>query len=181
AVRGAAAPPGADCDAQIVPVVTGVIDEAFLAELAARYPGATGPDSDSTGAGASGGHADRRDAEAVDGASADAAEPVNPISDQTLARARRAAAGLSVADAVRLLSGPGGLAARRRGQLPGPAATTSLPLDIGAATDTIPVQIRRAVTRRDRGCRFSGCDRFAVRCHVHHLRPRAENGETSVT
>ena len=183
AVRGAAAPPGADCDAQIVPVVTGTIDEAFLAGLAARYPGGTGPDSDSARGGAYGGDlADRRDAEAIDGAGDDgAAEPVMPTSDETLARARRAAAGLSVASALRLLSGPGGLASRLRGQLAGPAGTISLPLDVGMATDTIPVQIRRAVTRRDRGCRFPGCDRSAVRCHVHHMRPRANGGETSVT
>src|SRR5215469_11904714 len=112
AVRGAAAPPGADCDAQIVPVVTGTIDEAFLAGLAARYPGAAGPGSDSARGGASGGDfADRAGAEVIDGAAGGdfAAGPVMPASDETLARARRAAAGLTVADAVRLLSGPGGL------------------------------------------------------------------------
>ena len=179
AVRGAAAPPGADCDAQIVPVVTGVIDEDVLADLAARYPGAAWPDSDSA---RGGDHADRADAEVIDGAAeGDGAGPDAAAGDQTLARARRAAAGLIVADALRLLSGPGGLASRLRGQLVGPAATVSLPLDIGAATDTIPVQVRRAVTRRDRGCRFPGCDRPAVRCHMHHLRPRADGGETSVT
>jgi hypothetical protein len=181
--RGAAAPPGAGCDAQIVPVVTGTIDEAFLAELAARYPGLAGPGSDSARGGAYGGdHADRADAEAIDRADDDlAAGPDAGAGDQTLQRARRAAAGLILADAVRLLSGPGGLASRLRGQLAGPAGSISLPLDVGAATDTIPVQIRRAVTRRDLHCRFPGCDRPPVRCHVHHLRPRAENGETSVT
>ena len=81
---------------------------------------------------------------------------------------------------MRLLSGPGGLASRLRGQLAGPAGSISLPLDIGAATDTIPVQIRRAVTRRDLHCRFPGCDQPPVRCHVHHLRPRADGGDTSV-
>jgi hypothetical protein len=36
------------------------------------------------------------------------------------------------------------------------AASVSLPLDIGAVTDTIPVHLRRAVTARDRHCRFPG-------------------------
>jgi hypothetical protein len=54
----------------------------------------------------------------------------------------------------RLLSGPGGLAAWLRARLaPGPAASVSLPLDIGTATDTIPAHLRRAVAVRDRGCR----------------------------
>jgi Domain of unknown function (DUF222) len=188
AARAAAAPPGADCDAQIVPVVTGMIDQDVLAELAARYPGATGPaDTDDSAdgltrqhAGASGGGADGLQAQAIDGHSDSG--PAGPAGDdETLARARRAAAGLTVADAVALLSGPGGLASRLRSRLAGPAGTISLPLDIGAATETIPVQLRRAVTRRDLHCRFPGCDQPPVRCHVHHLRPRADGGETSVT
>jgi hypothetical protein len=130
-------------------MVIGTIDNDVLADLAARYPGATHLSA--------------------------------PVGDETLARSRRAAAGLTVADAVRLLSGPGGLASRLRSQLPGSAGTISLPLDIGTATDTIPVQIRRAVSRRDLHCRFPGCDLPPVRCHIHHLRPRAEGGETGVT
>jgi Domain of unknown function (DUF222) len=148
AARGAAAPPGTDCDAQIVPVVTATIDQQILAALTARRLGLDEP-----GAGSA---------------------------TQTLQRARRAAAGLTIADAVRLLTGPAGLAARLRAQLPAPAGAISLPLDIGAATDTIPASIRRAVTRRDRHCRFPGCDAPAVRCHLHHLRPRSDRGETSL-
>jgi len=166
AARGTAAPPGADCDASIVPIVTGTIDEAFLARLAARFPGAARP-GDGAEAGTSA------------GAGADAGVDIR--GDDTLGRARRAAAGLTVAEAVRLLSGPGGLASRLRGQLACPAGSISLPLDVGAATDTIPVQIRRAVTRRDQHCRFPGCDLPPVRCHVHHLRPRADGGETAVS
>src|SRR5215469_12903503 len=166
AARGTAAPPGADCDASIVPVVTGTIDEAFLARLAARFPGAAGP-------------GDGAEAGTAAGTGADAGVDIR--GDDTLGRARRAAAGLTVAEAVRLLSGPGGLASRLRGQLACPAGSISLPLDVGAATDTIPVQIRRAVTRRDQHCRFPGCDLPPVRCHVHHLRPRAEGGETAVS
>jgi hypothetical protein len=71
-------------------------------------------------------------------------------------RAERAARRLITARAVALLSGPGGLAAYMRTRLPEDlAASVSLPLDIGAATDTIPVHLRRAVTVRDRHCRFA--------------------------
>jgi hypothetical protein len=177
-----AAPAGADCDAAVVPIVTGTIDPDVLADLAARYPGAAGSDSDSARAGAYGGdHEDRPDAEAIDGTvGSDAAGPDAPAGDQTLARARRAAGGLTIADALRLLSGPSGLASRLRGQLAGPAGTISLPLDVGAAAD-IPAQIRRAVIRRDQHCRFPGCDQPAIACHVHHLRRRADGGATSVT
>jgi len=173
-----AAPPGADCDAAIVPIVTGTIDPDVLADLAARYPGADGPDSDSA---RGGDHEDRLDTEAIDGAAgSDAAGPDALADDQTLARARRAAGGLTIADALRLLSGPSGLASRLRGQLAGPAGTISLPLDVGAAAD-IPAQIRRAVIRRDQHCRFPGCDQPAIACHVHHLRRRVDGGATSVT
>ena len=201
---GVPAPPGTDCDAQIVPIVTGTIDPDVLDDLAARYPGCqstdkaasdsaasdnSSPDSASTTAAHAGDDATAHGAAGTNGrpdtggvsGSADAigSGPGIDSAAQTLARARRAAAGLTVADALRLLSGPGGLASALRGQLTGPAATISLPLDIGTAIDTIPVQTRRAVTRRDHHCRFPGCDQPAVVCHVHHLRPRADGGETS--
>src|SRR5215472_3673938 len=83
AARGAAAPPGADCDAQIVPVVTGVIDEAFLAELAARFPGAARPHPTA---------ASRCGGTGLDGAdTGGSADPAVAVADETLARARRAA------------------------------------------------------------------------------------------
>jgi len=155
AARGPAAPPGTDCDAQIVPVVTGTVDPDVLGGLAAGY---LSPEADPR------------------------ADVGQDADGSTLGgSAGRAAAALTITDAVRLLSGPGGLASVLRGRLPGVVGSISLPLDIGAATDTIPVHIRRAVTRRDRGCRFPGCDAPAVRCHVHHVRPRADGGETSLT
>jgi Domain of unknown function (DUF222) len=203
AASGTPAPPGADCDAQIVPVVTATINPDVLADLAGRYLGTAASD-DSEAAGdpdarpRPGGSADRdaaapgqRDAQAAgqadpatpgqrDAQAAGQADPATPPSPQTPGRAHRAAAGLAIAGAIRLLSGPGGLASLLRSQLGGPAGTISLPLDIGTATDTIPVHIRRAVTSRDRHCRFPGCDAPVARCHVHHLRHRADGGETSV-
>lgn len=182
AAHGAVAPPGADCDAAIIPVVTGTIDPDVLASLADRYRGVTGPADSATGADLAAGSArDRSDAQdrTTAGGDAHGGEPVAVVSDETLRRARRAAAGLTTADALRLLSGPGGVASRLRGRLAGPAGTISLPLDVGAAAD-IPAQIRRAVTHRDRQCRFPGCDQPAMACHVHHLRRRADGGSTSV-
>ena len=69
-----------------------------------------------------------------------------------------------LAHAIGLLSGPGGLASLlRTGTLAGPAASVSLPLDLGTPTETIPPHLRRAVTARDRHCRFPGCDQPPAR------------------
>jgi hypothetical protein len=104
-----------------------------------------------------------------------------PPGPGTTAVAQQAAAQLAITRAVRILSGPGGLASwLRTSQLTGPAATISLPLDIGAATDTIPAHLRRAITRRDQHCRFPGCHQPPAACHVHHLIPRSEGGTTSL-
>ncbi len=84
---------------------------------------------------------------------------------------------LILQQAIRLLSGPGSLASRlRTGTLTGPAASISLPLDVGAATDTIPPHLRRAVTVRDQHCAFPGCQ--STHCQVHHVIPVAEGGPT---
>ncbi len=50
-------------------------------------------------------------------------------------------------------------------------------LDIGRRTRSIPPAIRRALDRRDGGCRFPGC---TARHHVdaHHIRHWADGGET---
>ncbi len=53
------------------------------------------------------------------------------------------------------------------------------PLNIGRKTRSIPPAIRRALKRRDGGCRFPGCTctRFV---DAHHIRHWADGGETSM-
>jgi hypothetical protein len=60
----------------------------------------------------------------------------------------------------------------------GPAASISLPLDVGVATDTIPAHLRRAVILRDVHCGFPGCT--DPNCQVHHIIPVSEGGTTSL-
>jgi len=49
-------------------------------------------------------------------------------------------------------------------------------LDVGRKTRTIPPAIRRALTTRDRRCRFPGCD--SRHCDAHHVRHWAAGGAT---
>jgi len=157
----ATAGPGDDCDAQIVPVVTGHVDPDVLDRLAAAL---------------------------LHGAPAQPATATQAASDQPggsdaarRARAEGAARRMILTAAADLLSGPAGLAAWLRTRLlPGTAASVSLPLDVGTATDTIPVHLRRAVAVRDRGCRFPGCDQPVAACQPHHIIPRAQGGPTSL-
>jgi hypothetical protein len=111
-------------------------------------------------------------------ASAAAAERTRsrPLSPQACQALRHAMTRL----AVDLVSGPSGIAAiLRQGLLDKPWNTPSLPLDIGYS-DTIPGHIRRAVQLRDRTCAWPHCDRPAAWCDVHHLRHKADGGETSL-
>jgi hypothetical protein len=111
-------------------------------------------------------------------AAGDTASPERtPLSAATRDRLRRALLGLA-ADA---LSGPGGLAARLRAALDGtPLTSVSLPLDIGAAAETIPAHLRRAATTRHPHCAFPGCDQPASVCDIHHIVPRSRGGPTSL-
>jgi hypothetical protein len=157
--------PGADCDASIVPVVTGHLDHQLLGQLAAellrRQPGQ--PGSGLAGQGGSG-------------------QGGPDAGSGRWLRAERAARQLIITRAVGLLSGPGGLAGYLRTRLPDDlVASVSLPLDIGAVTGTIPVHLRRAVTVRDRHCRFPGCTQPAAACQPHHIIPRSKGGPTSLT
>jgi 5-methylcytosine-specific restriction endonuclease McrA len=52
-------------------------------------------------------------------------------------------------------------------------------VEVGARTRTIPPALRRALTNRDRGCRFPGC---GVRVgQGHHVRHWAEGGPTTLS
>jgi len=175
----ATAGPGDDCDAQIVPVVTGHIDPDVLDRLvAALLHGTTASPAPATPAPG----APATSAQPVPATPANAARADDTDTDAgRRARADRAARRMILAAAADLLSGPGGLASFLRTRLaPGTAASVSLPLDIGAATETIPAHLRRAVAVRDRGCRFPGCDQPATACQLHHIIPRAQGGPTSL-
>ena len=81
-----------------------------------------------------------------------------------------------------MLSGPAGHAAALRRKISGvPIPSISLPLDIAATLDTIPVHLRRAVRKRDKHCRFPGCDLPPSACDVHHIIHRKDGGRHSLT
>jgi Domain of unknown function (DUF222)/HNH endonuclease len=56
----------------------------------------------------------------------------------------------------------------------------SEPLDVGRRTAVVPPGLRRAVTVRDRGCRFPGCDRPPSWCDAHHVVHWADGGRTEL-
>jgi uncharacterized protein DUF222 len=97
------------------------------------------------------------------------------------ARSRESLEQAIVGQAAALLSGPGGLASYlRRNQLGARLAGPSLPLDIGYS-DAVPASIRRAVRLRDRHCQWAGgCRQPAAACDVHHVRHKADGGQTSL-
>jgi hypothetical protein len=141
---------GYACDAAITPIITGHVDHAALAALAAEILAGL-PARD------------------VDGP---------PARTAALARLHDTL----LRHAADVLSGPGGLAAFLRTRLTGDQyPAVSLPLDAGTPTSLITGALRRAVITRDRHCAFPGCDQPPTACQVHHLKPRAEGGETSLT
>ena len=160
----------AACDATIVPVVTGHVDGDVLDRLTGVYLATRDPDFTQDPDSAQGPDS----AQDPDSGRGRAPQPLSPATRQRLSRALLGLA----ADA---LSGPAGLAARLRATLDGkPLTTASLPLDIGAATESIPAHLRRAVTIRHRACAFPGCDQPASVCEVHHIVPRSCGGPTAL-
>ena len=169
---------GYACDAAITPVVTGHLDPAALDAMAGafldRHPGPCplhDPDQPGDRLGqprcSPGGAGPRL------GRCQWTGRP--PLPPATAARLRATL----LAYAGDVLSGPGGLAAFLRTQLlGGEFPAVSLPLDVGAATPTVPGHLRRAVITRDRHCSFHGCAEPPAACQVHHLRPRADGGPT---
>jgi Domain of unknown function (DUF222)/HNH endonuclease len=193
----------AACDATVVPLVTGHLDPAALDRLVDVFLAAHGLDAhglDAHGLAAHGLDAHGRDTHGVPagrelatglatglaaggppacgctcgGCTCPARPPLSPSTRRRLARAL-------LAMAADTLSGPGGLAAWLRGGLDGgPVTSVSLPLDIGTASETIPVHLRRLVSARHPHCAFPGCEEPASVCDVHHLVPRADGGATSL-
>ena len=76
-------------------------------------------------------------------------------------------------------------APRKPPATPAPTGSCSAPqgevLDVGRQTNRWPVAIRRAITVRDRGCVFPGCDRPPSWTDIHHCTPWNEGGSTSST
>ena len=68
------------------------------------------------------------------------------------------------AEIIRVITGPG-----------------SEPLEVGRKTKVVPPGLRRAISVRDRGCRFPGCGRPPGWCDAHHVRHWADGGETSLS
>jgi len=161
---GPLASPGDLCDASIVPIVTGHVDHELLDRLARDL--LAGPAGESAAAG---------------GPSAAGPSPPGRPSPLAASLSVGYLRELILRNAVALLSGPTGLASRlRTGRLTGPAASISLPLDCGTATDTIPAHLRRAVILRDQHCAAPGCDVPAARCQIHHIIPVSQGGTTSL-
>jgi hypothetical protein len=168
----APAGPGYDCDATIVPVVTGHIDPDVLDGLADAL--LCGPDAKTS---------DRDSEDRTNGPDAPSRKDGRDGEADAARRrlAERAARQIVLTHAADLMSGPAGLASYlRTGLLNGPAAA-SLPLDTGAATETIPAHLRRLVMTRDRHCRFPGCEQPPAACQPHHILPRSQGGRTCLS
>jgi hypothetical protein len=78
----------------------------------------------------------------------------------------------------------GGLAARLRAAMtllpPALGGARSEPLEVGRATRVVAPAQRTALTVRDGGCRFPGCDRPLAWCEAHHLRHWLHGGPTDL-
>jgi hypothetical protein len=57
----------------------------------------------------------------------------------------------------------------------------SQPLDVGLAKRSATAAIRAALTARDGGCAWPGCDTPAARCIAHHICHFAHHGETKLS
>ena len=56
----------------------------------------------------------------------------------------------------------------------------SQPLDVGRTKRLVTPALRAAITARDMGCVFPGCDKPANWCDAHHLHHWSEGGETKL-
>ncbi len=159
------------CDAMAIPVVTGDLDPAAVEQLitlCVRYDHiraqAATPHDDAAGHEPGGGEAPSA------APAAGSAEVLAMLERQILAQV------------LRVVSGPGGVASFLRRNLLGKGLSgPSLPLDVGQ-TDDIPVHLRRVVALRDQTCQHpGGCDQPASGCEPHHVVHRQDGGRTSLT
>ncbi|WP_245553591.1 HNH endonuclease signature motif containing protein [Demetria terragena] len=65
--------------------------------------------------------------------------------------------------------------------LPMILGSDSEPLDVGRKQRLVTGGLRAAVIERDRHCTYPGCARPPSWCHVHHIMPWHNGGETSLT
>jgi hypothetical protein len=76
------------------------------------------------------------------------------------------------------------LAARLRAAMtllpPALGGAPTQPLEVGRATRVVAPAQRTALTVRDGGCRFPGCDRPVAWCDAHHLRHWLHGGPTDL-
>ncbi|MET0866067.1 MAG: DUF222 domain-containing protein [Nakamurella sp.] len=89
-----------------------------------------------------------------------------------------------IADAVLSYGGPISAAEARRIAcdahiIPAVLGSDSEVLDVGRAQRLIPPPIRRAITLRDKGCSFPGCDRPPGWTDAHHVLSWLQHGESS--
>jgi hypothetical protein len=79
---------------------------------------------------------------------------------------------------------PGGLAVRLQAALallpPTLGGPATQPLEVGRATRVVSPAQRTALTVRDGGCRYPGCDRPPAWCEAHHLRHWLHGGATDL-
>jgi hypothetical protein len=174
-----AAAEGFACDASVTPVVTGDVNVAVLDELVGLCLALAGHGPGRCGPGPAGTQDEQPGTGTGDGETGTGDGGTGPVT--LTERAREALEQAIIGKAVDLLSGPGGLASfLRRRQLGARLGGLSLPLDVGYAKD-IPAGIRSAVRLRDQHCRWAGgCHQPAAACQVHHVRHKADGGQTNL-
>ena len=147
---GPIAPPGAECDATIVPVVTGHVDPDALDRLVGLVRGTGGDSGD--------------DAETA-------------RRELSAAAARRI---VLAAAADVLSGPAGLAAYLRPGCSAAPPPRSACRWTPARPPTPSPPHLRRLVILRDRHCRWPGCYQPPARCHPHHIRPRHKGGKTSL-
>lgn len=95
-------------------------------------------------------------------------------------RADAAGAGLIGPD-TKLSAGELRLLCCRAGLIPAVLGEASEPLDVGREARLVTAAQRTALTVRDGGCAFPGCDVPARRCEAHHVVPWWAGGATDLS